>query len=290
MEHIYMKARAKINLNLLILGKREDNYHNIESVFQKVNLYDEIYIKKTKTNQFELKTNVEGLNNSENIIYKAYIKLKEQYKKIDGIEVILNKKIPMQAGMAGGSTDCASFIICMNKLFTLNLSRKEIETIGKSLGADVVPCFYNKAILAEGIGDIITKINTDFKYYILIIKPNISYNTKEMYKKLDEKSEFKQSNNTKLIIKALENHDLELIANNLYNVFEDVVEHKMIIQDIKKQLLEKGAIGSLMTGSGSCIYGIFKSKQTAKLAYKTLKDRYETYICTSYNSKKEEIF
>jgi len=169
MEEIYIKARAKINLNLEILEKREDNYHNIESVFQKVNLYDEIFIKKTLSNDCEIDTDIKELNNKENIIYKAYIKLKEKYSNITGIRVKVNKKIPMEAGLAGGSTDCASFILGMNKLFNLKLSKNEKECIGKSLGADVVPCFYNRAVMVEGIGDIVTKINTKFKYYILII-------------------------------------------------------------------------------------------------------------------------
>ena len=166
MKKIYLKARAKINLCLEVLNKREDNYHNIKSVFQKINLYDEIFIEKNDSNEFKLKTNIESLNNEENIIYKVYLKLKEKYKKITGINVILNKKIPMQAGLGGGSTDCARFIVGMNKLFDLKLSKEEIEIIGKSLGADVVPCLYNNAVLAEGIGDQITRINTNFKYYI----------------------------------------------------------------------------------------------------------------------------
>ena len=111
MEEIYQKARAKINLSLEVIGKREDNYHNIKSIFQKINLYDELYIKKTQTDTFELQTNIKEINNKENIIYKAYRKLKQEYKNITGIQVKLNKKIPMQAGLAGGSTDCASFLL-----------------------------------------------------------------------------------------------------------------------------------------------------------------------------------
>ena len=152
MESIYIKARAKINLNLEIVGKREDNYHNLSSVFQKINLYDELYIQKTETNDIEIQSNILKLNNKENIIYQAYVTLKQKYKNMTGVKVILNKKIPMQAGLAGGSTDCASFLIGMNRLFDLKLSKQEIENIGKSLGADVVPCFYHGAIKAEGIG------------------------------------------------------------------------------------------------------------------------------------------
>lgn len=99
MDKIYIKARAKINLGLDVLNKREDNYHNLKSVFQKINLYDELYIEKNNINIFNLKTNIKSLNNNDNIIYKTYMKLKEQYKNISGINVSLNKKIPMQAGL-----------------------------------------------------------------------------------------------------------------------------------------------------------------------------------------------
>ena len=290
MKKIYIKARAKVNLNLEILGKREDNYHNLESVFQKVNLYDEIYIKKTPTDDFKLNMNVKELNTTENIIYKAYIKLKEHYKAISGIEVTVNKKIPMQAGMAGGSTDCAAFIIAMNRLFNLKLNKEDMERLGKSLGADVVPCFYNKAVKAEGIGEIITNIDTHFKYYMVIIKPKISCNTKEMFQKLDTEEGIQQLHTSENIIKALENKDIHLLANNLYNVFEEVIQEKVIIQDIKKELIKNGALQALMTGTGSCVYGIFKDKQSAKNAYIALKDKYQTYICTSYNVKKGEMF
>lgn len=283
MEQIYTKARAKINLNLEILEKREDGYHNIESVFQKINLYDEIYIRKNQTNTFELETNFKVLNNNENIVYKAYICLKEKYPNITGVSVKINKKIPMQAGLAGGSTDCASFILGMNKLFNLNLSKNEIENIGKRLGADVVPCLYNRAIMSEGIGDKVTQINTNFKYYILVIKPEVSCSTKDMYEKLDSQNKFMYYNKSKSIIKALENNNLEGLCDNLYNAFEEVVEPKEIIKNLKFELLNLGAINSLMTGSGSAVYGIFKNKQEAKKAYKILKEKYQVYICLSYN-------
>lgn len=283
MEQIYTKARAKINLNLEILGKREDGYHNIESVFQKISLYDEIYISQNQTNNFELETNIKELNDNENIVYKAYISLKEKYPNITGVSVKINKKIPMQAGLAGGSTDCASFILGMNKLFDLNLSKNEIEDIGKKLGADVVPCLYNRAIMSEGIGDKVTQINTNFKYYILVIKPEVSCSTKEMYEKLDSQNKFMYYNKSKSIIKALENNNLEVLCDNLYNAFEEVVEPKEIIKNLKFELINLGAINSLMTGSGSAVYGIFKNKQEAKKAYKILKEKYQVYICLSYN-------
>ena len=242
MKSIYRKARGKINLSLEILGRREDGYHNIKSVFQKINLYDEIFIEKIGTNQLEIETNKKGLNNNENIIYKAYITLKQRYNSITGVKVKLNKKIPMQAGLAGGSTDCASFILGMNELFDLKLSKTELESIGKSLGADEVPCFYNKAVKAEGIGEIVTPVNTNLKYYIVIIKPEMSCNTKEMYQKIEERKNIVQQDNTERITHALEQNQIDLVASNLYNVFETVIPEKDIIQNIKKQLIKQGAI------------------------------------------------
>lgn len=242
MEQIYIKARAKINLNLEVVGKREDNYHNISSVFQKINLYDELYIKKTDTNQMEIQTNVKELSNKENIIYKAYVELKKRFENITGVQVILKKRIPMQAGLAGGSTDCASFIVGMNDLFDLNLSQTEIEKIGKNLGADVVPCFYNGAVKGEGIGEIITPIHTDIKYYLVIIKPPISCNTGELFRKIEEGEAKTQLGNTPKIVQALEKNSLDTVVTYLYNVFEEVIEEKDLIQNLKEELMKQGAI------------------------------------------------
>jgi len=294
MNKIYLKARAKINLSLEVLEKREDNYHNIKSVFQKINLYDEMVIEKTNTNQFELETNIKSLENEENIIYKAYGKLKEKYDNISGVKIRLKKKIPMQAGLGGGSTDCASFILGINQLFDLRLPKSEIERIGKSLGADVVPCLYNKAVLAEGIGDKITTIQTNFKYYIVIVKTNISGDTKEMYHQIDQMEHINpknELNGSSKIINGLQNKNVELIANHLYNTFEEVPLYHHLIQTVKEEFLRNGAIGSLMTGSGACVYGIFRDRKTAQKAYQKLKANYdEIYISTSYNSKRREKF
>lgn len=225
---VFIKARAKINLNLQVLEKREDNYHNLESVFQKINLYDELFLSKYEQDELIINSNIKELNNKENIIYKTYIKLKETYSCIKGVTVKLNKKIPMQAGLAGGSTDCAAFILAMNKLYKLNMTKLEIETLGASLGADVVPCLYNTAIKANGIGDKITKINTDFLYYILVIKPKLSFSTKDMFEKIDSnnkniKQDVKSTDN---IIKALQTSNIELLSDNLYNTFEEVVRRR----------------------------------------------------------------
>jgi 4-diphosphocytidyl-2-C-methyl-D-erythritol kinase len=283
MNKIYIKARAKVNLTLEVLKKRPDNYHEIRSIFQKVNLYDEITIYKIKEQDIEIEGNI-NLKKEENIIYKAYMKIREKYN-IGGVKVILNKKIPMQAGLAGGSTNASAFIIGINKLFDLKLNKDEIESIGAEIGADVVPCLYNKAVLAEGIGEKITQIENDFKYYLVIIKPKkICCNTKLMYKKLDEEGNFKENNNYVEIIESLKNKNIEKLGHNMYNVFELVTDQEII--NIKKELMKNGAINSLLAGSGSAVFGVFKDKEEAKRTYKKLKEKYESFICTSYNSKR----
>lgn len=259
MEKIYKKARAKINLSLEIVGKRKDGYHNIKSIFQKINLYDELYLQKVATDGIEIRCNVETLKKEENIIYKAYQELKKKYQNITGIHVTLHKKIPIEAGLAGGSTDCASFLLGMNQLFNLKLSQKEIEEIGKKLGADVVPCFYDRAVLAEGIGDIITDIPTHFKYYIVIVKPQICCNTKEMYQKIDKQEKKIQSKSSCEIIRALKQQEIEILSHNLYNQFEEVMEEKELIKRIKKEFVQQGADRKLNDRCRIlCLWNIYK--------------------------------
>ena len=147
--------------------------------------------------------------------------------------------------MAGGSTDCASFILAINRLYNLNMSEMELIKLGKNLGADVCPCYYNAAVKGEGIGEIITKINTRFKYYILVIKPQISYSTKNMFRKLYETEHLRKAQMSVPIIEALETENLELLCENLYNVFEEVIEEKDIINELKSKLIENGAMRSI---------------------------------------------
>lgn len=288
MSKIYLKARGKVNLTLNILNKREDGYHNLESVFQKINLYDEMWVEKTNNIGFELDSNIQNVKLEDNIIYKAYILLKTEFPSIKGVKVKLNKKIPMQAGLAGGSTDCASFILGVNKLFNLNMSKEKIELISAKLGADVVPCLYNKALKAQGIGEITEEINTNFKYYFVIVKPQVSFSTKVMYEKIDSQ-EVKHTNTIDNMILALENNNINSISLNLYNSFEEVVKDSRDILEAKEKLIKNGAMNCLMSGSGSCVFGIFENKEKAKKAYIILKRKYDTFICTSYNSRRKSF-
>lgn len=288
MSKIYLKARGKVNLTLNILNKRADGYHKLESVFQKINLYDEIWIEKTNNKSFELDSNIQNVKLEDNIIYKAYILLMEEFPSIKGIKVKLNKKIPMQAGLAGGSTDCSSFILGVNKLFNLNMSKEKIELISSKLGADVVPCLYNRALKAQGIGEIVEEINTNFKYYFVIIKPQVAFSTKEMYEKIDNQK-VKCVHTTDNMVVGLENNNLNAISLNLYNSFEEVIHDSNEILNAKEELMKNGAMNCLMAGSGSCVFGIFANREKAKKAYINLKEKYDTFICTSYNSRRKSF-
>ena len=240
-------------------------------------MYDELYVSKgNKNSGIEINSNVKSLENEKNIICKAYNLLKESFDEITSVDVILNKNIPMQAGLGGGSTDCTAFIMCMKELFNLDLSIKQMQDLGVKLGADVPASFCDKPIIAKGIGEVIEELSSSFRYHIIIIKPKFSCDTKEMYRKLDCETRAKQNYNSNDMKRAIENKDIDKLSKNLYNVFENCIQG---IDTIKNELVAAGALNSLMTGSGSCVYGIFKDKKRAKIAYRNLAKNYETYFC-----------
>lgn len=285
MNKVNLKAYAKINLFLEVLNKRYDGYHEIKSVFQRISLYDEINILKINNSDFILETNINEINNENNIIFKAYKEIQKKYDMVKGIKVILKKNIPMQAGLGGGSSNCASFILGINELFNLNMNNDEICAIAKKLGADVVPCLYRGANLVRGIGHIVKPLNGLLNFHLLIIQPDFTNSTKEMYKLIDENGIKQKENDDKLInvINSLKENDVYKLANNLYNVFEDVATNKEKIEEIKKELCKNGALGSMMTGSGSCIFGIFENEKQMLIAFSKLGKKYNTYVAKTIN-------
>ena len=282
MEQIYKKAKAKINLSLNVLEKRKDHYHNIESVMQILYFYDELWIERTNKEGITIKCNNQEIKEEENIIYRAYWLLRKKYQ-ISGVKVKLIKKIPTQAGLGGGSADAAAFLKGMNKLFSLGISKSELEALGIELGSDVPTVLHQGCILVKRKGEELERIHTNLKYYIILIKPDISFSTKEMYQKIDLKGKnMAQKFVSQELRQALEKGDLELACNYLYNVFEDVSYHNTI-ETIKKDLENQGAFANQMTGSGSCVFGIFKEKEQAKNAYHRLKTKYEKCYFTIPN-------
>jgi len=281
---MYIKARCKINLTINVLNKRDDGYHELESVFQPISLYDELYIEKIQSDEFKFECDIDVLNNENNIICKAYRLMKQKYpNKISGVKARLIKHIPTEAGLGGGSADCASFIKAIDQIFNLELSQDDLISIGKTLGADVPACMFNNAIIGEGIGEKITSINTKMKYYILVVKPYICCNTKQMFEKLDETGSPTKREATLNVIKALETNDIKKLSENLYNSFENAIDEESIIFKIKDEFLKNNACGTLMSGSGSSVYGIYSNKQDLKNAYENMKNKYKVFFCMPIN-------
>ena len=243
-----------------------------------MNLYfkEYLYLNNNNYNPFDLNCNIKELENDSNILFKAFFKIKEKYHIPYGVHVDLIKRIPMQAGLGGGSSDCAAFIQGMNELFELNMKKNDMEELGASLGADVVPCMYNLA-LAEGIGDIITPLSTKINFNALIIKPHFSCNTQEMYKKYDEHiNSIKRTRVTSKVLDILKNNKpITLFHNLLYNAFEVVLKDDYEINMIKKEVLRLQGICPLLCGSGSCMFAIFPEEKDLEKAY--------TYFTKTFN-------
>lgn len=268
MDQLKLKAYGKINLGLDVLRRREDGYHEVKMIMQTVKLYDNLEFTKLDEDKIVIKTNLDFLPvNENNLVYKAAAMMKEKYNIKQGVFIKLDKFIPVAAGMAGGSSDCAATLVGMNKLFSLHLTKNELMDIGVKLGADVPYCILRGTALSEGIGEILTPLPPIPRCIILIAKPNINVSTKHVYQKL-RVDELTSHPDIDGIVEAIKNDDLQGICTRLDNVLETVtVDEYPIINQIKKCMLEGGAINSLMSGSGPTVFGIYDD---IKLAYKTL--------------------
>lgn len=268
MNTISLKAYAKINLALDVIRRREDGYHDVRMIMQTIKLHDKLIMKKTINPGITINSNLSYLSNNENnLVYIAARLFKDAYNIDNGVYIQLEKRIPVSAGMAGGSTDAAAALIGMNELFHTNLSLASLQKLGKKIGADVPYCLLRGTALAEGIGEILTPLPPTPQCYCLIVKPSFGISTKNVYESL----EF--NNNTThpdidYVIEAIKNNDLKRIASSLSNTLEDVViKEYPVIGNIKSKMLSYGALGSLMSGSGSTVFGLFDDKKKAQKAY-----------------------
>lgn len=280
-----IEARGKINLTLNVTGRRENGYHDLELIFQPVSLCDILTIEKKPDSGLAFSCSVKRFENENNLVCRAYERLRERYPQVGGLSVFLKKNIPSGAGMGGGSSDAAALILAVNELFDLKMSREEMISLGAGLGADVPACLFRGATLGRGIGEELTLISTNYSYPLLIIKPKYSFSTAQMYQAIDETPGLEQKNTSAQVQEGLEKQDLPLICRNLYNVFEDVVPGKERIQILKEELIRQGASGSLMTGSGSCVYGIFESREQRDRACEKLKSKYRVFACEAVNEE-----
>lgn len=272
MKQIELKALAKINLGLDVLGRRENGYHDVRMIMQSVYLYDDVVIVRKDLPGIEVETNLHFLPTDENnIAYKAAAMLMEEFKLSGGVRIVLNKHIPVAAGMAGGSSNAAAVLFGMNKMFHLGLSQRSLMERGVRLGADVPYCIMRGTVLAEGIGEELTTLPALPVCTVLIAKPPISVSTKVVYEALDAK-EIVDHPDIDGIIRGLETGSLSEIAAHMGNVLEDVtIGMYPVIEKIKDEMKKAGALNAMMSGSGPTVFGIFESRAAARRAQEQIR-------------------
>ena len=290
MDKLELKALAKINLGLDVLGRRENGYHDVRMVMQTIHLYDDVILEKTKEPGIHLETNLSYLPVDENnIAYKAAKLLRDEFGITEGIRIRLKKFIPVAAGMAGGSTNAAAVLFGMNRMYGLGLTEQQLKDRGVKLGADVPYCIMRGTVLAEGIGEILTPLPPMPKCYVLIAKPGISVSTKIVYEKFDALKDVEHPDIDRLML-GLENGKLAEVASSMGNVLEGVtIGLYPVIENIKQVMKQEGALNAMMSGSGPTVFGIFEDRRTAKKAYNVLKEKKlakQIYVTNIHNTRR----
>jgi 4-diphosphocytidyl-2-C-methyl-D-erythritol kinase len=272
MQKLY--SYGKINLFLDIEGKLQNGYHLIKTVMQSVDICDEVVLNSLNENKIIIECSDSSIPvNERNTCYKAVLLLKKTFRINSGIHIYINKRIPAEAGMAGGSGNAAAVIKGLNTMWKLNLSEEEMSEIGVQIGADIPFCLMGGTCLAEGIGDKVTELN-DFSWNnILIIKPEFSMSTAFVYKNLEPENYNLYKNNR--ILEYISLNDYEKAGLSVANTLEKVVvKFHPEINDIKKLMLDNGAISSIMTGSGSAIFALFNDTASQNKAFQIVSKIY----------------
>ena len=272
MDEISLKALAKINIGLDVLGRREDGYHDVRMVMQTIHLYDRVEIKKTRSPQIRVETNLYYLPvNEDNLVYRAAKLMKDEFHIKEGVRIVLQKFIPVAAGLAGGSSDAAAVLVGMNRIFNLGLKQNKLMELGLKIGADVPFCIMRGTALAEGIGEKLTALPPMPKCPVLIAKPAISVSTKFVYEnlRLEDNSEHPDIDR---IIANIKSKNLRGVADSMGNILETVtIPNYPVIRDIKKLMKENGALNAMMSGSGPTVFGLFANEKEIRKAYDVLK-------------------
>lgn len=269
---LQLKAYAKINLGLDVVRKREDGYHEVRMIMQTVKLFDKLTFHLLEEDEIRMKSNLGFLPVDENnLVYKAVKLLKDTYGVKQGMEIDLFKCIPVAAGMAGGSTDCAAALVGASRLFGLHLGRERLMELGVKLGADVPYCVLRGTALSEGIGEVLTPLPPIPDCVLLIAKPSISVSTKYVYEHLDAEG-IAHHPDIDGMVEAIRQGSLEGIAGRLENVLEQVtIPQYPVISRIKETMREAGAMNALMSGSGPTVFGIFEEAEAAEEAKKLIR-------------------
>ena len=258
-----IRAYAKINPFLKITGTRPDGYHDLNLVFLPVTLCDTLSATKNESGELRLScTDLSIPIDDNNLITKAWQLVRSDFPDLPGMSIELEKQIPSGAGMGGGSADAAAFLKLLEPVCGLSLSREQLFSYARRLGADVPALLLGQPSAGKGIGELLTPLESRLKAELLIVSPGFFCSTKEMYGRFDGRKDLVQPENGWRVERAMREGDLPGFCAGLFNVFEQLLdpEQRNSVEQIKKELLDAGARGALMTGSGSCIFGVFETE------------------------------
>ncbi len=274
MEQLRRNAYAKINLGLDVLRRREDGYHEVKMIMQTIDLCDTLTFCRKKEPGIVLKIDKENLSaGKDNLICRAAERLFVETGISEGVEILLEKRIPIAAGMAGGSTDAAATLMGLNELFGFGYSLEQLQALGVTLGADIPYCLMGGTALSEGIGEVLTKLPAPPPCVLVVAKPDIDVSTKYVYENLHADT-LAYHPDIDGIEEAIRNGSLSGIAKRIGNVLETVTVRKYpVIDEIKEQMKKAGALNALMSGSGPTVFGLFTEKEPAAAAAEQIKGR-----------------
>ena len=266
-----LQTPAKINLTLDVVGKRDNGYHDVRMIMETVSLYDTININKTKGGII-IKCNLPYVPTDErNIAYKAAKLFFEETGAEGGVFMNIRKRIPVAAGLAGGSTNGAAVLKGLNRLYGNPLTYAQLEEIAAKLGADVPYCINGRLALAEGVGEKLTRLAPMPKTLVLLAKPDVSLSTKWVYQNL-QWDKVSAHPDTDGALKALAEGDINALAGCMYNVLEEVsIKRYPQIQALKETMLEGGALNAMMSGSGPTVFGLYDDEEKAKVTMNELR-------------------
>ena len=284
MKTLTRNAYAKVNLALDVLRRREDGYHDVCMIMQNLSLYDTLTFTMEEADMLAITLSCDkGFVpcDERNLIYKAIVLMGETYHLTGHIHVELVKRIPVEAGMAGGSTDCAAAFHAMRELYGLDISDQELMKLGVKLGADVPYCIMAKTALSEGIGEVLTEVAPLPDCFVVVAKPTISVSTKMVYENLHA-NELQHHPDVAGMIEALKQGDLSGVASRMENVLETVTTKLYPqIEEIKQSMKESGAENAIMSGSGPTVFGLYRGKAIAEQAAEKIRQQYglsEVYV------------
>lgn len=269
---ILVKAPAKINLSIDVLHKRDDGYHEVEMVMTTIDLEDQVELFPREDGRIVVETSASFVPDDErNLAYQAAKLIKERFGITRGVTIQIEKRIPVSAGLAGGSSDAAATIKGLNQLWQLGLTKEEMAQLGAMIGSDVAFCIYGGTALGKGRGEKITPLPSPPPFWVVLAKPPIGISTAQVYQAL-ELDKITERPPTKQLIKALEEKNFSLLTKCMVNVLESVtLSSYPQVKWYKQKMAEFGAEGVLMSGSGPTVFGIVQKESRAQRIYNAFK-------------------